>query len=140
MMRVAVTETSAPGAKRPDSSPLKGPVAVTMLAVLHALPDSDDPYAIVARLLDAVPSGSYLAISHAGSDRLDQEAQQSIDDSWTGRVQQDFTLRSREQVARFFAGTDLIEPGVVAVEEWRPEPGTGGEGKSTVWCAVGRRR
>jgi len=116
------------------------PVAVTMLAILHALPDSDDPYAIVARLMDAVPPGSYLAISHAGSDRLDQESQQSIGDSWNGRVQQQFTLRTREQVAEFFAGTDLVEPGVVPVEDWRPEPGTTGEGKSTVWCAVGRKR
>jgi len=87
-----------------------------------------------------MPSGSYVAISHAGSDRIEQEAQQSIGDSWSGKVQQDFTLRSREQVARFFAGTDLIEPGLVPVEEWRPEPGTIGEGKSTVWCAVGRKR
>jgi hypothetical protein len=103
------------------------------------VPDSDDPYAIVARLMDAMPSGSYLAISHAGSDRIDQESQQSIGDSWNGRVQQQFTLRSREQVAEFFAATDLVEPGVVAVEEWRSEPGTIGEGKSTV-CAVGRKR
>jgi hypothetical protein len=116
------------------------PVAVTMLAILHALPDADAPYAIVARLMEAVPSGSYLAISHGGSDRVDREAQQDIGDSWSGRVQQQFTLRSREQVARFFAGTDLVEPGVVPAEEWRPEPGAGGEGKSTVWCAVGRKR
>jgi hypothetical protein len=114
------------------------PVAVTMLAILHALPDSDDPYAIVARLMDAVPSGSYLAVSHGGSDRVGQEAQQSIEDSWRGRVQQQFTLRSREQVARFFKGMDLVEPGVVPAEEWRPEPDTGDHGKSTVWCAVGR--
>ncbi len=116
------------------------PVAVTMLAILHALPDSDDPYAIVARLMDAVPPGSYLAVSHAGSDRVGPEAQQDIRDSWSGRVKQQFTLRSREQVARFFAGTDLVEPGVVAAQEWRPEPGTGGTGTSTLWCAVGRRR
>ena len=49
------------------------PVAVTLLAVLHAIPDADDPHAIVARLMDAVPSGSYLAISHAGSDLFDRE-------------------------------------------------------------------
>src|ERR1700733_5037787 len=47
------------------------PVAVTMLAVLHVIPDSDDPYAIVAKLMDAVPSGSYLAISHSGTDLFD---------------------------------------------------------------------
>ena len=116
------------------------PVAVTMLAILHALPDSDDPYGIVARLMDAVPSGSYLAISHGASDLLGQETMQSIDDSWSGRVQQQFTWRSREQVRRFFAGTDLVEPGVVRVEDWRPEPGTVNEGRSIGWCAVGRKR
>jgi len=42
------------------------PVAVTLLSILHAITDADDPYSIVATLLDAVPSGSYLAISHAG--------------------------------------------------------------------------
>jgi hypothetical protein len=52
----------------------------------------------------------------------------------------DDALRTREQVAEFFTGTDLVEPGVVPVEDWRPEPGTSGEGKSTVWCAVGRKR
>ena len=116
------------------------PVAVTMLAILHALPDSDDPYGIVASLREAVPSGSYLAISHGASDLLGQETMQSIDDSWSGKVQQQFTLRSRGQVTRFFAGLDLVEPGVVPVEEWRPEPGTGDGGKSTVWCGVGRKR
>jgi hypothetical protein len=78
--------------------------------------DPGDPYAIVARLRDTVPSGSYLAISHAGSDRVDPEAQQGIGDSWSGRVQQQFTLRSRAQAARFFAGTDLVEPGVSGQE------------------------
>lgn len=116
------------------------PVAITMLAILHALPDDDDPYGIVGQLMDAVPTGSYLAISHAGSDRVRQEAQQDIGDSWSGKVQQQFTLRSHEQVARFFAGTDLVEPGLVSAEEWRPEPGTVDEGKSTMWCGVGRKR
>jgi S-adenosyl methyltransferase len=48
------------------------PVAVTLLAIPHAIPDSDNPHAIVARIMDGMPSGSHLAISHAGSDLLDQ--------------------------------------------------------------------
>lgn len=56
------------------------------------------------------------------------------------RVQQQFTFRSHDQVARFFAATDLIEPGLVLVEEWRPEPGTLAEGKPAMWGAVGRKR
>jgi len=116
------------------------PVAVTMLAILHALPDSDDPYAIVARLLDAVPSGSYLAISHAAGDLLDREMLESIKDAWRGKMQQQIIWRTREQVARFFAGTDLVDPGLVRVEEWRPEPGTADGRKFAGWAAVGRKQ
>ena len=51
-----------------------------------------------------------------------------------------FTSRTREQVARFFAGTDLVEPGLVRVEEWRAEPAAGATDRSPLWCAVGRKR
>lgn len=63
---------------------------------------------------------------------LDQEAQQGIGDSWNKTVQQQFTFRPRDQVARFFADTDLIQPGLVLVEEWRPEPSSTTEGKSAL--------
>ena len=116
------------------------PVAITMLFILHAIADADDPYAIVSRLLDAVPPGSYLAISHVASDLLDQETMQRLADSWNSNAQQQSAWRAREQVARFFAGTDLLEPGLVRVEEWRPEPGTTEERKSIGWGAVGRKR
>jgi hypothetical protein len=116
------------------------PVAVTLVSVLHAVPDADDPHAIVARLMDAVPSGSYLAISHLGTDLLDPERQQGLE-SVTGRMsQQQYAYRSRDQVARFFEGTDLVEPGLVRVEQWRAEPGTDSTRRSSVWCAVGRKR
>ena len=52
--------------------------------------------------------------------------------------QQQYTGRSREQVARFFTGTDLVEPGLVRVEEWRPDPGAQRH-KSCAWAAVGRK-
>lgn len=113
------------------------PVAITLMAVLHAIPDSDDPYAIVTALLDAVPSGSYLALSHSASDLLLQEQRKRLEDVNGRMVQQDFTYRDREQVARFFDGTELLDPGLVKVEEWRPEPD--GAGKSHLWGAVGRK-
>jgi len=113
------------------------PVAVTLIFILHAIPDADDPQAIVARLLDAVPPGSYLAISHAGSDLLDRKTLQGIQDAWRGKMQQQITWRNREQVARFFAGTDLVAPGLVRVEEWRPDPA--GSAPTAAWCAVGRK-
>jgi hypothetical protein len=116
------------------------PVAVTMLTILHAIPDADDPHAIVAKLMAAVPSGSYLVISHAGSDLLGQERKGSLQDAWGGRMQQQIIWRSREEVARFFEGADLVAPGLVRVEEWRPDAGTSDEHKSAGWAAVGRKR
>jgi hypothetical protein len=115
------------------------PVAVTLLAILHAIPDADDPHAIVAQLMHAVPSGSYLAISHPGLDLLSQETTDRFTDVTDRMVRGDFVFRSREQVARFFEGTDLVEPGLVTVEEWRPDPG-GAQGTSSLWCAVSRKR
>ena len=116
------------------------PVAVTLISILHALPDADDPHAIVAKIMAAVPPGSYLGISHAGSDLLNPEMVNSLEDAWRGKIQQQITWRTREQVLRFFAGTDLIEPGLVRVEEWRPDPGTSDTRRSAYWAGVGRKR
>lgn len=103
------------------------------------IPDSDDPHGIVARLAGAVPPGSYLAVSHMGSDLLDRETADGLEDITERMIQQDFTFRSRAQVARFFEGMDLVDPGLVRVEEWHPEPETGDMGTSSLWCAAGRR-
>ena len=116
------------------------PVAVTLLAILHAIPDADDPHAIVAKLLDAVPAGSYLVLSHAGADLLDRGKQEELKDVADRMIQNQITYRDREQVARFFDGTDLVAPGLVRVEEWRPAPGTGEAARSSLWCAAGRKR
>jgi hypothetical protein len=116
------------------------PVAVTMLTILHAIPDADAPYAIVAKIMDAVPPGSYLVITHAGSDLLEPEALQGLYDSLNGKAQQQFQWRRGEQVTRFFAGTDLVEPGLVRVEDWHPGPAAGDMRKSTLWAGMGRKR
>jgi S-adenosyl methyltransferase len=115
------------------------PVAVMLIAILHAIPDSDDPQAIVARLMDALPPGSHVAISHIAADLIDMETRSGLDNLADQMIQQDFTFRTGEQVARFFDGTDLVAPGIVQVEEWRPEPGDPA-GRSAVWGAVGRKR
>jgi hypothetical protein len=116
------------------------PVAVTLLLILHVIPDSDDPYAMVARVMDAMPSDSYLAVSHLGSELLEQEAKQGFEDIVSRQAQQQYIGRNREQMARFFDGMDLVEPGLVRVEEWRPDPDTGETGRSALWCALGRKR
>ena len=117
------------------------PVAVTLLAILHVIPDADDPYAIVATLMDAAPAGSYLAISHAGWDLRSRDTRKDeVRDLAQRMVRQQPAFRGREQVARFFGGTDLVEPGLVRVEEWRPDLHTDDPGTSHLWCAVGRKR
>jgi hypothetical protein len=122
---------------------LSQPVAVTLLAILHAIPDSDDPHQVVATLLDAVPAGSYLAVSHPTSDSLPRTTADEPE-PWTGPAfQQQFTTRSRAEVTQFFAGMDLVDPGIVRLEQWRPDKTdktTASDGTSYLWCAVGRKR
>ncbi len=115
-------------------------MAVTLIAILHAIPDADDPHAIVARLMDAVPPGSYLAISHMGSDLFGPETSQGLRNLNNGDSQQQYFHRTAEQVARFFDGTDLVPPGLARVEEWRSEPAAGRDRNSGLWAAVGRKR
>ncbi|MEW2444221.1 SAM-dependent methyltransferase [Micromonospora marina] len=106
---------------------LSQPVALMLLAVLHFVPDGDDPYAIVGRLLDALPAGSYLAASHATYDYLPAEvAAEAKAAARGGGPHGVINLRSREEVVRFFDGLEPVEPGVCSVAEWRadgePEP------------------
>ncbi|MDG4751197.1 SAM-dependent methyltransferase [Micromonospora sp. WMMD718] len=106
---------------------LSQPVALMLLAVLHFVPDGEDPYAIVGRLLDALPVGSYLAASHATHDYLPEElAAEAKAAARGGGPHGVINLRSREEVVRFFDGLELVEPGVCSVAEWRadgePEP------------------
>jgi len=98
------------------------PIAIMLLGILHLIADADDPYRIVARLLDAVPAGSYLAISHPASDihASQAEAQRRYNE----RVATPQTLRSHAEVCRFFDGLSLVPPGVVYVHTWPPDPGT----------------
>ena len=115
------------------------PVAVTLVAILHAIPDADDPHAIVATADGRRAVRQLPRHLPCGSDLLDPETLERIKDAWRGKIQQQFIYRSREQVAPFFAGTDLVDPGLVRVEEWRPEPGATDERKFAGWAAVGRK-
>ncbi|MFG3682881.1 SAM-dependent methyltransferase [Micromonospora chalcea] len=106
---------------------LSQPVALMLLAVLHFVPDGEDPYAIVDTLLDALPPGSYLAASHATHDYLPAEvAAEAKAAARGGGPHGVINLRSREEVVRFFDGLELVEPGVCSVAEWHadgePEP------------------
>jgi hypothetical protein len=73
-------------------------------------------------------------------DLLGQETEDGLERMQDQMMQKRFTSRTREQVACFFPDMDLVTPGLVRAEEWRPDPGTANAGKSALWCAVGRKR
>jgi hypothetical protein len=99
------------------------PVAVTAIALLHYVPDSDDPYGSVARLMTALPSGSYLALSHGTHDPLTPDRRTRMEKLWAASPVPS-QVRSRPQVERFFDGLHLIDPGVVPITDWRPDDAT----------------
>jgi S-adenosyl methyltransferase len=116
------------------------PVALMLLIILHLIPADDDPYGIVAELMGALPSGSYLVLAHPASDiRPAQMAEMTrrVNERMSGPVA---TMRDRSAITRFFDGLDLVEPGVVQPQQWRPEPGTLSPPLVTAWCGVARKR
>jgi SAM-dependent methyltransferase len=98
------------------------PTALMLLGILHYVTDDEDPYGIVARLLDAVPSGSYLVVSHLASDLFPEEMAELAQRHNEGdnETAEEAVLRNRDEVERFFDGLELVAPGVVALHEWRP--------------------
>ena len=114
------------------------PVAVMMLGILGQIPDSDEPGLIVARLLEALPAGSYLAVSD-GTD-TNAELNQAIA-VYNENSASSYHLRSPVQVAGFLDGLDLVPPGVVTTSRWRPEvkDAEGEPGGVDAICGVGRR-
>ena len=115
------------------------PVAVLLIAVLHFIPDADDPYGIVARLMDAVPSGSYLVIAHAARD-IQPGAIAEMMRRYNELSPVPVTPRTREQVARFFGGLDMVQPGVVPLRQWwAPEADADADSGLAGYCGIGRK-
>jgi S-adenosyl methyltransferase len=101
----------------------KKPVAVMLVAILHFFTDADDPFGIVGRLMNAVCPGSFLVVSHGAAD-IDAENMAELTRRLSEGSHETFVWRSHSDVFRFFDGLELIEPGVVPVDEWRPDNGT----------------
>jgi S-adenosyl methyltransferase len=99
------------------------PVAVMLVAVLHFIPDSDDPCGVIARLLDGVGPGSYLTLSASTTDIDTAQMTRAASDFNAQRVAAQFHPRPRAAISRFFAGVDLIDPGLVPVNSWRAPAG-----------------
>ena len=115
------------------------PVAIMLIAILHYIPDLAEARDIVASLLRAVPPGSFLAISHAGSDLFPHEIAE-FEKHLNEHLPNDrHVARTREDVTLFFEGTGLLDPGVVPVSEWRPATAEEAAIPTTLWGGVGRK-
>jgi hypothetical protein len=108
-----------------DTLDLSRPVALLMLALLPSIPDSDDPLSIARRLTSSLASGSYLALSHLTGD-FDPAPWERIESEAASRGVV-IRPRTRACIERFFTGFDLVEPGLVSLPDWRPDPDAAGD-------------
>jgi hypothetical protein len=116
------------------------PVAVMLLAILHYIPDLDEVRQAVAGLMSAVPSGSFLVISHAASDIDPDKMAEMIRRMNEHLAEGNHVGRPREVVAQLFDGLDLVEPGVVKVTQWRARSEIEAAGPTSLWGGVARKR
>jgi O-methyltransferase involved in polyketide biosynthesis len=115
------------------------PVAMMLLAVLHFVPDAEDPYAITAQLMEALPSGSFLVLSHAAAD-IETGTVAAGTERYNQRSAVPITPRTRAQVARFFDGMQVVDPGVVPLGHWHPGPLQRFDPPGLpTYCVVGRK-
>jgi hypothetical protein len=113
------------------------PMAVILAAVLHFVPDDAGPYGVVARYVDAMPSGSFLVVSHGvrAEQQREEDTYRLYNQSSTPAAG-----RTREEVHAFLAGTEIVNPGVVWTSQWRPEFDPGEYlHQAGVYAAVGRK-
>ncbi|MFJ3897884.1 SAM-dependent methyltransferase [Streptomyces sp. NPDC090083] len=114
------------------------PIALTMLGILGQIPDSDEPEAVVSRFLEALPPGSYLALSD-GTD-TNAALNQAIS-VYNANSASSYHLRGPERIEAYFTGLEVVEPGIVPTSQWHPEPVDVGRDPSDVdaICGIGRK-
>ena len=115
------------------------PIAVMLMAILQHIDDENDPYAIVATLMDALPPGSYLALSHPASD-IDSEAMAKMAIVLNQMIAEKVTFRDRAAVSGFFAGLELVEPGLVQASKWRPASEIEAASPAALWAGVAGKK
>jgi hypothetical protein len=116
------------------------PVAIMLLMILMHISDDDRPHELVARLLDAVPAGSYLVISETAND-VDAEVIEASQEQYNRRVTDtQWASRTRQTFARYFSGLEIVEPGLVTMGRWRPAPGAAVPPRPIpAYCGVARK-
>jgi S-adenosyl methyltransferase len=115
---------------------LTRPVALMLMGILGHISDDDQALSIVRRLMDGLPSGSYLA-SYDGTDTSPEVVRAA--EIWNQSANPTYHLRSPERLARRFEGLELVEPGVVSVTLWRPDPGSEPPKEIDQYGGVGRK-
>jgi hypothetical protein len=115
------------------------PLAVMLIAIMHLIVDADDPYGIAGRLMAAVPAGSYLALSQVAAD-IQAEQMAEAAKRYNRLAHETQRHRTHDEVARFFDGLDLLEPGLVPVQKWRPATELEAGARSAMWGGVGYKR
>jgi hypothetical protein len=115
------------------------PVAVMTLMIMQYIPDSDDPHGIIARLLADLPSGSYLVASDTAKD-IDAETVATATGRLNQRMGAQLTPRTKAQIGAYFSGLEMVEPGLVPLNRWRPGPDDPVLDRDLpTYCGIGRK-
>jgi len=115
------------------------PVAIMLLGIVHFILDQEEAHSIIRRLLDAVPSGSHLAITHA-CDFVQAEELHANVKMWNEHGTPKMTVRSYDQIRRLLGDVELLEPGLVSLPRWRPEADLWGDPPDLpAVCVLGRK-
>ena len=117
---------------------LTRPIAIMLLGILHFIGDHEQPHRIVNHLLDAVPSGSHMALTHATRE-LGGQANTEAQQFWNDNATVPITARTRQEITTFFDHLEILEPGVVPLGRWRPETTTTTPVEVAGYCGVGRK-
>jgi hypothetical protein len=96
------------------------PIAIMLLGIMNFVVDDEQARAIVRRLVDAVPAGSYLVLSHPTME-VHREAVERAMQMWNASGATPITARDRARIGAFFEGLELVEPGLVTCSQWRPD-------------------
>jgi S-adenosyl methyltransferase len=115
------------------------PVALSMTLLLHFVRDEDDLYGSVARLCEALCGGSYLVVSHVTRENRDDAALGQIAGAYD-QATAPMVMRSKDEIERFFAGFEIVEPGIVFLSQWRPSTEYyAGGGTRWVYAGIGKK-
>jgi len=117
---------------------LERPVALSLVALLHFVTDEDEPYDLVRGLVDRLPAGSFLVLSHVTPEFAPEMIGRAID--IYDKAGTPAQVRPRHEVARFFEGLELLEPGLVLAHRWRPdEPSELTDAQVSCYAGVARK-